>query len=156
MQFALAFLALLCGQGRIRDNKHHPSDVIAGWILGCGVAVFMVRHLRCVYIYLPFYPHSKRRKTITVPINVFLISEAMSLNIKQKYCLFYFIKPMIRLKWLYMWQSSWIRLTLFWTLWFFVFSCIKTIQLNIQFLFHIKIECSSKWTVIAKYFHAYE
>ncbi|XP_053395888.1 phospholipid phosphatase 1-like [Mercenaria mercenaria] len=41
LQSGLVFIAILCGLGRIKDNKHHPSDVIAGYILGIGVAVFV-------------------------------------------------------------------------------------------------------------------
>ncbi|XP_045160349.1 phospholipid phosphatase 1-like [Mercenaria mercenaria] len=41
LQSGLIFIAILCGIGRIIDNKHHPSDVIAGYILGIIVAVFV-------------------------------------------------------------------------------------------------------------------
>ncbi|XP_045160345.2 phospholipid phosphatase 1-like [Mercenaria mercenaria] len=41
LQSGLIFMALLCGLGRIKDNKHHPSDIIAGFMLGVIVAVFV-------------------------------------------------------------------------------------------------------------------
>ncbi|XP_053393874.1 phospholipid phosphatase 1-like isoform X2 [Mercenaria mercenaria] len=41
LQSGFIFLAILCGLGRIKDNKHHPSDVIAGFIVGITVAVFV-------------------------------------------------------------------------------------------------------------------
>lgn len=42
LQAGFVFLAILCGLSRIKDNKHRPSDVIAGFILGISVAVFVV------------------------------------------------------------------------------------------------------------------
>lgn len=42
LQAGLVFIALLCGVDRIIDNKHHPSDVVAGFVLGIVVAVFVV------------------------------------------------------------------------------------------------------------------
>lgn len=41
MQFILVSAALLCGAGRISDHKHHPSDVVAGFLLGASVAVLV-------------------------------------------------------------------------------------------------------------------
>ncbi|XP_060594911.1 phospholipid phosphatase 3-like [Ruditapes philippinarum] len=41
IQFGLILAAILCGLGRIRENKHHSSDVIAGFILGLAVAIFV-------------------------------------------------------------------------------------------------------------------
>ncbi|XP_045157241.1 phospholipid phosphatase 2-like isoform X2 [Mercenaria mercenaria] len=41
LQFGLVLIAILCGLGRIKDNKHHPYDVITGFILGITVAVFV-------------------------------------------------------------------------------------------------------------------
>ncbi|KAL4236593.1 hypothetical protein ACF0H5_004978 [Mactra antiquata] len=38
MQTTLIFLSLLCGLGRMRDNKHHTSDIISGFIIGFAVA----------------------------------------------------------------------------------------------------------------------
>ncbi|XP_060576868.1 phospholipid phosphatase 2-like isoform X2 [Ruditapes philippinarum] len=43
LQSGLIFSSLLCGIGRVTDNKHHPSDVIAGFILGITVAVFVCK-----------------------------------------------------------------------------------------------------------------
>jgi membrane-associated phospholipid phosphatase len=42
LQISLVLAAILCGFGRIRENKHHMSDVLAGFILGITVAVFVV------------------------------------------------------------------------------------------------------------------
>ncbi|KAL4236595.1 hypothetical protein ACF0H5_004980 [Mactra antiquata] len=39
LQMSLIFMSLLCGFGRIVDNKHHPGDVIVGFIVGSAVAV---------------------------------------------------------------------------------------------------------------------
>ncbi|XP_045160348.2 phospholipid phosphatase 2-like [Mercenaria mercenaria] len=41
IQTGLVCTAILCGLERIKDNKHHPSDVIAGYVLGVTVAVFV-------------------------------------------------------------------------------------------------------------------
>ncbi|XP_045160338.2 phospholipid phosphatase 1-like isoform X2 [Mercenaria mercenaria] len=41
LQAALIFIAILCGVDRIIDNKHHPSDVVSGFLLGVVVAVFV-------------------------------------------------------------------------------------------------------------------
>ncbi|XP_060582234.1 phospholipid phosphatase 2-like [Ruditapes philippinarum] len=41
LQVSLVLAAILCGFGRIRENKHHLSDVLAGFILGITVAVFV-------------------------------------------------------------------------------------------------------------------
>ena len=43
IQIGLVLVALFNGLGRINENKHHPSDVIAGFISGISVAVFVVR-----------------------------------------------------------------------------------------------------------------
>ncbi|XP_053393876.1 phospholipid phosphatase 2-like isoform X2 [Mercenaria mercenaria] len=43
LQSGLLFLAILCGIGRVKDNMHHPSDVIAGNILGITVAIFVCK-----------------------------------------------------------------------------------------------------------------
>ncbi|XP_060554223.1 phospholipid phosphatase 1-like [Ruditapes philippinarum] len=42
LQSGLVFIAVLCGVDRIMDNKHHPSDVVAGFVLGVvvGLAVY--------------------------------------------------------------------------------------------------------------------
>lgn len=37
-------VALLIGLSRISDNKHHPIDVISGWILGAFVACAIVSY----------------------------------------------------------------------------------------------------------------
>lgn len=42
LQSGLILIALLCGLDRVLDNKHHPSDVIAGFILGAAVAILVV------------------------------------------------------------------------------------------------------------------
>ena len=42
LQMVLLFLATLCGVSRIQDNKHHSSDVIAGFLLGIVSAVAVV------------------------------------------------------------------------------------------------------------------
>lgn len=39
LQMVFLFLATLCGVSRIQDNKHHSSDVIAGFLLGIVSAV---------------------------------------------------------------------------------------------------------------------
>ncbi len=36
-------VTLLIGWSRIVDNKHHPSDVLSGWIIGAAVAIGIVR-----------------------------------------------------------------------------------------------------------------
>ncbi|XP_060582235.1 phospholipid phosphatase 3-like [Ruditapes philippinarum] len=41
LQTGLILAATLCGLGRIRENKHHTSDVIAGFLLGTIVALFV-------------------------------------------------------------------------------------------------------------------
>lgn len=41
LQCALIFAAIICGLGRIKDNKHHPSDVIAGFFIGSSVALIV-------------------------------------------------------------------------------------------------------------------
>lgn len=41
LQSTLVLIAILCGVGRIKDNKHHSSDVIAGSLLGLTVAIAM-------------------------------------------------------------------------------------------------------------------
>ncbi|XP_045157242.2 phospholipid phosphatase 1-like [Mercenaria mercenaria] len=41
LQASLILMAILCGVDRIIDNKHHPSDVAAGFLLGVIVAVVM-------------------------------------------------------------------------------------------------------------------
>lgn len=38
LQTLLLILSLVCGLGRIINNKHHPSDVLAGFGLGIAVA----------------------------------------------------------------------------------------------------------------------
>ena len=35
-------LTMLIGLSRINDNKHHPTDVLSGWIIGAGVAFVVV------------------------------------------------------------------------------------------------------------------
>ena len=42
LQMVLLFISTLCGVSRIQDNKHHSSDVIAGFLLGMVVAVAVV------------------------------------------------------------------------------------------------------------------
>ncbi|XP_045160337.2 phospholipid phosphatase 3-like isoform X2 [Mercenaria mercenaria] len=39
LQAALIFIAILCGVDRIIDNKHHPSDVYSGFLLGAVIAI---------------------------------------------------------------------------------------------------------------------
>lgn len=41
LYLALVFVGWAFGVGcsRVIDNKHHPADVAAGWLLGAGVAV---------------------------------------------------------------------------------------------------------------------
>ncbi|XP_052774841.1 phospholipid phosphatase 1-like [Mya arenaria] len=51
LQFGLVFLSLVCGLGRIQDNKHHPVDVIAGFLVGLSSAMLVFhfvgsKHLR--------------------------------------------------------------------------------------------------------------
>ncbi|WAR23794.1 PLPP1-like protein [Mya arenaria] len=41
LQFGLVFLSLICGLGRIQDNKHHPADVIVGFLLGSSTAILV-------------------------------------------------------------------------------------------------------------------
>ncbi|WAR23795.1 PLPP1-like protein [Mya arenaria] len=41
LQFGLVFLSLICGLGRIQDNKHHPIDVIVGFLLGSSTAILV-------------------------------------------------------------------------------------------------------------------
>ncbi|WAR23817.1 WUN-like protein [Mya arenaria] len=41
LQFGLVFLSLICGLGRIQDNKHHPADVIVGFLVGLTTAVLV-------------------------------------------------------------------------------------------------------------------
>ncbi|KAH3849734.1 hypothetical protein DPMN_092137 [Dreissena polymorpha] len=43
MQAALVFTASICGLSRIRDHKHHASDVIVGFAVGAAVAVFVYK-----------------------------------------------------------------------------------------------------------------
>jgi phosphatidate phosphatase len=45
LQTGLIFAAILCGLGRIIDNKHHPSDVLAGFVLGSIVAIVVVSNV---------------------------------------------------------------------------------------------------------------
>ncbi len=52
-------LALLTGLSRITDNKHHPTDVLSGWIIGGAVAfvvvsqyIYYCRLLSIVYNYM--------------------------------------------------------------------------------------------------------
>ncbi|XP_052775363.1 phospholipid phosphatase 1-like isoform X1 [Mya arenaria] len=40
-QFGLVFLSLICGLGRIQDNKHHPADVIVGFLVGLITAILL-------------------------------------------------------------------------------------------------------------------
>lgn len=35
-------ITLLTGMSRILDNKHHPTDVLSGWIIGVLVAIGIV------------------------------------------------------------------------------------------------------------------
>lgn len=42
LQMTLLLTSILCGITRVRDNKHHTSDVMAGFIVGSGVAIAMV------------------------------------------------------------------------------------------------------------------
>ncbi|XP_052775358.1 phospholipid phosphatase 1-like isoform X2 [Mya arenaria] len=41
LQFGLVFLSLMSGLGRIQDNKHHPSDVIFGFLVGLSTAILL-------------------------------------------------------------------------------------------------------------------
>ncbi|XP_052778203.1 phospholipid phosphatase 1-like isoform X1 [Mya arenaria] len=41
LQFGLVFLSLICGLGRIHDNKHHPADVIVGFVVGLTTAILV-------------------------------------------------------------------------------------------------------------------
>ncbi|KAH3849751.1 phospholipid phosphatase 1-like [Dreissena polymorpha] len=45
LQAALVFTASICGLSRIRDHKHHASDVIVGFTVGAAVAVFVYKLL---------------------------------------------------------------------------------------------------------------
>ncbi|KAH3849720.1 phospholipid phosphatase 3-like [Dreissena polymorpha] len=45
LQAALVFTASICGMSRIRDHKHHTSDVIAGFAVGAIVAVSVYKLL---------------------------------------------------------------------------------------------------------------
>ena len=54
--FAMVFffiLALMTSFSRISDNRHHPTDVVAGMVLGAGVAV------TTVYYHLYYFSHYK-------------------------------------------------------------------------------------------------
>lgn len=44
LQFAAALLSWYIGLSRISDNKHHWSDVLAGYVLGVTVGVLMVSY----------------------------------------------------------------------------------------------------------------
>jgi phosphatidate phosphatase len=48
-QFILFAMAFFTAMSRVVDNKHHPSDVIAGTVLGSVVAVFAYFHLSLFY-----------------------------------------------------------------------------------------------------------
>ncbi|WAR23796.1 WUN-like protein [Mya arenaria] len=41
LQFGLIFLSLICGLGRIHENKHHPADVIVGYAVGLSTAILV-------------------------------------------------------------------------------------------------------------------
>ncbi|WAR23801.1 WUN-like protein [Mya arenaria] len=43
LQFGLVFLSLICGLGRIHDNKHHPADVIVGFVVGLSTATLVFK-----------------------------------------------------------------------------------------------------------------
>lgn len=45
LQAGLVFMALLCGLSRIHDNKHHPGDVTAGFLVGTIVANAVVSYV---------------------------------------------------------------------------------------------------------------
>jgi membrane-associated phospholipid phosphatase len=50
VQFVLVLLVFLCGLSRIRDNKHHWTDVISGHAIGVFFAFFFV--LRVLELHL--------------------------------------------------------------------------------------------------------
>jgi hypothetical protein len=50
LQSGLVFIAVICGVDRIMDNKHHPSDVVAGFVLGIVVGLTVVNLISVVFI----------------------------------------------------------------------------------------------------------
>uniref|UniRef100_A0A3Q2YGG7 Phosphatidic acid phosphatase type 2D n=1 Tax=Hippocampus comes TaxID=109280 RepID=A0A3Q2YGG7_HIPCM len=52
LQFFLFLLAIYTGLTRITDNRHHPSDVLVGYILGALTAywVVMINSLPCMFL----------------------------------------------------------------------------------------------------------
>lgn len=47
------------GITRIQDNRHHPTDVIAGYLIGSGVAII---------VYLYYYPLPFKRSGTELPL----------------------------------------------------------------------------------------
>lgn len=47
-QFTLIMMSFYTGLSRVSDHKHHPTDVLAGFIQGALVAYCIVSGLRCL------------------------------------------------------------------------------------------------------------
>ncbi|KAF6024487.1 hypothetical protein EB796_017215 [Bugula neritina] len=45
IQFILICMAWFCGLSRVMDNKHHPTDVLAGFTIGTVVALLCARYV---------------------------------------------------------------------------------------------------------------
>ncbi len=58
-------LALLVGLSRISDNKHHPTDVLSGWIIGGAVAFVVVSQLPLHHRYEDYYASKRSHTTNT-------------------------------------------------------------------------------------------
>ncbi|KAH9496576.1 Phospholipid phosphatase- protein type 4 [Bulinus truncatus] len=54
MQFACLLLGILCGVFRVTDNKHYASDVVAGYLIGGGIAGFLFFKIGWKVIPIPF------------------------------------------------------------------------------------------------------
>ena len=48
-------LALFCGLSRIKDNRHHPTDVLTGFAIGILVAIWIVSIIPIFVSFISFY-----------------------------------------------------------------------------------------------------
>jgi hypothetical protein len=63
---------------RVVDNRHHPSDVVAGFFLGATVAViFLLRAIPC----LKWVPHPKKPQHLLVVLPPFVLSCALQTHL---------------------------------------------------------------------------
>ncbi|XP_078074767.1 phospholipid phosphatase 3 isoform X2 [Mustelus asterias] len=70
LQFTLVMMAFYTGLSRVSDHKHHPTDVLAGFVQGALVAYFIAFYVSNLFKPKMRIPPPPVRKEIITPVDI--------------------------------------------------------------------------------------